>query len=117
MTYREARAQFTKNVAKLIQYAEDQGYEMGIKYCYRCEDCPVGILLSSHKLALAVDMDLWRNGKYLRSTKAHHIFGQYWKALHPLARWGGDFKPRIVNGKKKSRKDGNHYSFLYWGRS
>ena len=32
--------------------------------------------------------------------------GSYWKALHPLCRWGGDFESR----------DLNHFSVTAWGR-
>ena len=33
--------------------------------------------------------------------------GAYWKDLHPLCRWGGDFKSR----------DLNHFSVTAWGRA
>lgn len=33
--------------------------------------------------------------------------GIYWKSLHPLARWGGDFKS----------KDYNHFSLFHAGKS
>ena len=32
--------------------------------------------------------------------------GNYWKSLHPLCRWGGDFETR----------DLNHFSITAWGR-
>ncbi len=54
---------------------------------------------SLHKLRLAVDINLFLNGRYLTETKDHKEFGDYWKALHANNVWGGDFK----------RKDGNHY--------
>ena len=106
MTYRQARVLFTRSVAKLIEYADSQGDEMAMAYVKRCKDCPVGID-GAHQQCLAVDMDLYRNGKYLTSTKAHEKYGEFWKGLHPDMRWGGDFK----------RKDGNHFSLRFWGKS
>ena len=56
---------------------------------------------SFHYRRLAADLNLFINGKYQTTTKAHEKLGTYWKSLHPMCTWGGDFK----------RKDGNHYSF------
>ena len=58
---------------------------------------------SLHKLRLAIDLNLFKDGQYLSSTEAHRIFGEYWESLHPLCRWGGRFE------------DGNHYSITYQG--
>lgn len=58
---------------------------------------------SGHKLRLAVDLNLFRDSKFLDSTEAHRELGEWWEKQHPLARWGGRFN------------DGNHYSFEYQG--
>lgn len=65
-----------------------------------------GVVNSVHSVGLAVDLNLFRDGIYLSSSEDHAKLGAYWKTLHPLARWGGDFRPR---------PDGNHYSFEYNG--
>lgn len=65
-----------------------------------------GIINSVHQLGLAVDINLFKDGVYLTSSEDHRPFGEWWKAQHPLARWGGDFRPK---------PDGNHYSFEYNG--
>ena len=66
---------------------------------------------SCHKLRLAIDLNLFmmEDGAmtFCRKSSDHLVFGTYWKTLHPLARWGGDFR----------RPDGNHYSFTQWGVS
>lgn len=62
-----------------------------------------GIVNSVHSVGLAVDLNLFKDGVYLTATEDHAVLGAFWKGLHPLARWGGDFK------------DGNHYSFEYNG--
>lgn len=57
---------------------------------------------SLHYLKLAVDINLFFDGKYLSKTSDHEKFGIYWESLG--GSWGGRFK------------DGNHYSFSYKGR-
>lgn len=60
---------------------------------------------SVHKIRLAVDLNLFVDGKYITdgNHEAYKELGEYWKSLHKLARWGGDFN------------DANHFSFEYWG--
>jgi len=65
---------------------------------------------SVHKLRLAIDLNLFRvhpdnSTMFMRTSKDHEPFGEYWQTLHKDARWGGTFK----------RPDGNHYSFSHWG--
>ena len=62
---------------------------------------------SVHKQRLAIDLNLFKGGVYQTSTEAHKPLGEYWKSLHPLCRWGGDF----------STPDGNHYSMAHEGRA
>lgn len=67
---------------------------------------------SVHPLKIAIDLNLFLDGKWLVKSEDHKPFGDFWKALHPLCRWGGDFKDDI--GKPKP--DGNHYSLEHAGR-
>ena len=70
----------------------------------RCEDCPVGHKDSNHKRKLAIDIDLFLDGRYyLTETGDHRKLGEFWESLHPLCRWGGRFG------------DGNHYSIEHGG--
>ena len=55
---------------------------------------------SCHKLKLAIDLNLFKNGEYLSATSDHQELGLWWEQQHPLCRWGGRFK----------NPDGNHYS-------
>lgn len=63
---------------------------------------------SLHYDGLAVDIDLFKNGKYLDKTEDHREFGEYWETLDKDCFWGGD-------GLKKDglKWDGNHYSVTY----
>lgn len=58
---------------------------------------------SCHKLKLAIDLNLMKDGKLVTSTKGHQKLGEWWEKQHELCRWGGRFN------------DGNHYSLTHWG--
>ena len=56
---------------------------------------------SLHYIRLAIDLNLFEAGKYLRSSKDHAVLGLYWESLG--GSWGGRFG------------DGNHYSLEHKG--
>tara|TARA_R110002020_G_C16038646_1_gene753523 strand:+ start:368 stop:709 length:342 start_codon:yes stop_codon:yes gene_type:complete len=58
---------------------------------------------SCHKLKLAIDLNLFKDGKFLQQTSDHLELGTWWEDQHDLCRWGGRFN------------DGNHYSLTHWG--
>jgi len=101
MTLREKQSKFVLNVTKLITYIYTCGYEVtfGEAYAIPCLKCGwFGHLLSGkHPKRLAIDLNLFKDGKYLSETEDHKKFGEYWKELGGI--WGGDFENR----------DGNHY--------
>ena len=55
---------------------------------------------SLHKLGCATDLALFRDGEYLIRSECYAPLGEYWKALNPLNKWGGE----------PGRNDGNHFS-------
>ena len=55
---------------------------------------------SYHYIGLAKDINLFKNGKYLRKGMDHLELGEIWESMGGT--WGGRFR----------KKDGNHYS---WG--
>jgi hypothetical protein len=65
-----------------------------------------GISKSLHLKCLAVDLALFIDRVYQTESHAYAALGEKWKSLHPLCRWGGDFK---------SRPDGNHFSIEHEG--
>lgn len=66
-----------------------------------------GARMSLHTERLAIDLNLFRHGIYLSDALSHRPLGEFWKRLHPLARWGGDF----------GSGDANHYSIEWAGRA
>jgi len=114
MTLREARCLFSINVARLLLFAKDRGYECALGEVVRDpivakanEKAGKGIANSLHLVGLAVDIHLYRESLYLAHTADHAELGVFWKSLDSGNRWGGDFK----------RADGNHYSYSWEGRA
>lgn len=114
MKLREKQSLFAKLLPRLIDYAYSLGYELTLGEAWRSEeqakwyaDRKKGTMNSLHIIRLAIDLNLFKSGVFLDSSEAHRQLGEYWKSLHPLCRWGGDFKPK---------PDGNHYSLEHEGR-
>ena len=101
MTRREKRCLFTRNLAKLIEFIFQQGYEAAID-----RDGLKHMKNSLHYDGLAKDIILYKDGNYLVVSSEYHFAGEYWKSLHALNRWGGDFPG-----------DGNHFSMEDGGRA
>lgn len=111
MTLRQKQSFFVGLVADLIREAHRQGFELTFGEAYRSPEeaarlatLGAGIRNSLHTVRLAIDLNLFRDGRYLSSTEAHRPLGIWWEAQHPLCRWGGHFR------------DGNHYALEHEGR-
>lgn len=108
-TLGQKQRRFTKMVAKLIFFAYANGYELTFGDAYRDPrlhgDMGVkkgyGHSKSNHKIRLAVDFNLFKDGKYLTSSEDHKHLGEYWEGIGGT--WGGRFN------------DGNHYSLEHNG--
>ena len=102
----DAQQLFVLNIARLIIWAYDRGYKLTFGESY--DDDGVGHMKNSnHYIRLAQDFNLFKDNKYMTDSESHRELGEYWKSLHPLNAWGGDFKST----------DGNHYSVLWKGRT
>ncbi len=101
MTLREKQSHFACMVADLIQHAEKLGFDVTLGEAYRMPSAKHGHPRSLHCKRLAVDLNLFIEGKYQRSTKAHEPLGIYWESIG--GSWGGRFN------------DGNHYSLAHGG--
>ena len=103
---------FALKIAEHIRWLYQRGYEVTLGDAFRDPrvhgkygedlDAPYGEVKSFHKKKLAVDLNLFKDGKYLTSTEAHRESGERWEKVGGT--WGGRF----------AKKDGNHYS---WGES
>ena len=108
MTLREQQSKFAKMAAELILKAYELGYEVTLGDAFRDPrlhgDLGVkkgyGAANSFHKKRLAIDLNLFKDGKFLSSTEDHRILGEWWESKGGT--WGGRWAG--------SRSDGNHYS-------
>lgn len=101
LTLRQRQELFALLSTKLIRKAFKLGFTVTLGEAWRHPSATHGHSRSLHKSRLALDLNLFRNGKYLRLTKDHRPLGEWWERLHPLCCWGGWFN------------DGNHYSITY----
>ena len=93
MTLRQKQSKFAKMVPLLILFAYEKGYEVTFGDTWAKTGHRRG---SFHYKRLAVDLNLFKNGNYLRSTVAHEPLGLFWESIGGT--WGGRWE------------DGNHYS-------
>lgn len=101
---RQKKSRFLRLTLKLMSHALELGYELTYGHAKRCDTCLVGRWNSLHKDALALDLNLFKDGRYLTETEDHRPLGEYWESLDPDCSWGGHFN------------DGNHYSLKHGGR-
>ena len=109
MTLSEKQQDFCLKISYLIQWAWENGYRLTFGDAFRDprvhgslgEKKAYGNARSCHKLRLAVDFNLFKDGQYLTSTEDYRPLGEYWESLG--GSWGGRFQ------------DGNHFSLEHQG--
>ena len=96
MRLREKQSKFVLMVAQLIFFALSEGYELsyGDTWAKKGEGRPHS-KSSKHYNRLAIDLNLYKDGKWLKKTEDHKMLGEFWVSLGGT--WGGDWD------------DGNHY--------
>ena len=114
MTLREKQSIFVNLIAELIFHAQSLGYALTFGEALRSPEEAMrlsklnkGIKNSLHISKLAIDLNLFRNGKYLTKSEDHKQLGEWWEKqsfADIKCIWGGRFG------------DGNHYSIEHQGR-
>lgn len=114
MTLREKQSLFVMLICELIDHAHAVGYEVTFGECYRSKEEAIrlanagkGIINSLHCSRLAIDLNLFLDGKYLKKSEEYAEVGLYWESMSfddIECVWGGRFN------------DGNHFSIAYGGR-
>lgn len=108
-TMGQKQRRFTRMLAELINFAYANGYELTVGDAYRDPRLHgemgvkrgYGHASSNHKQRLAMDFNLFKDGKFLQNTEDHRPLGEYWESIG--GSWGGRFN------------DGNHYSIEHNG--
>lgn len=109
MTLFQKQVKFVKMLPLLLNKAFELGYDVTLGDAYR--DPRVfgamgvrqgyGESRSNHKQRLAIDLNLFKDGKFLQTTEDHRPLGEWWESIGGC--WGGRFN------------DGNHYSLEHEG--
>ena len=97
---------FAQQLPCLLDYIHSLGYDVRLGDSFRDrrvhgefgKKMGYGHKNSCHKLKLAQDINLMKNGVLLKQTSDHALIGAWWEEQHEDNRWGGRFN------------DGNHYS-------
>ena len=106
MTLRQKQSKFASMVSALIEHIELCGYQVTLGDAARM-DGKGHCKNSCHYIRLAIDLNLFKDGKYLTNTKDYQFAGDWWCKQASECRWGGNFKA----------KDGCHFSFYHNGRA
>jgi hypothetical protein len=115
MTLREARCTFSRALAELVLRAGDLGFEIAFDEVTDrvTEKDPTTDHMkgSLHEIGLAADLLLYKDGKYLVDTADYTSLGVLWEEMGKQRNlaftWGGRF----------TKKDGNHFSLTWQGKS
>lgn len=106
---------FARLLPRLLDYAYEHGYSVTLGELWRPEWVAkanskpggvVGIANSLHCERLAVDLNLFKDGRFLMTNEDHRKLGEFWESLSTedyKCVWGGRFG------------DGNHYSIEHGG--
>lgn len=99
----EKQGQFAVMISLLVLHAKQLGYVLTYGDAYRPPQADWGHPNSLHKMRLAVDFNLFIDGKYQTNSVAYLPLGVYWESI------GGSWGGRFEDG------DGNHFSLAHGG--
>src|SRR5882672_5406600 len=105
--------EFAQSAAKLIQKAVELGYTVTLGEAWRSPqqaqwdaDHGTGISHSLHASRLAIDLNFFKGGVYIKDGSLLADVGAWWKSLGPAYRWGGDFAHLVDGGHFSLSPDG-----------
>lgn len=100
MSLGSKQRRFTYMVAQLILTAYDMGYELTFGDAYRDPRTTYGHPESLHRKRLAVDLNIFKDGVYLKDGTGHDELHDWWDTM---------------GGAERIAADLNHYSLAYGG--
>ena len=112
MSLIQKQGTFSNNVGLLLMYAHSVGYTVTLGEAWRTPEQAAlnakngtGISNSLHTKRLAIDLNLFHGDKWLNNREDYVLLAKFWKSLHPLNRWGGDW----------TKPDSPHFSMEHEG--
>jgi len=108
MSLGNEQRKFSLMVAKLITHAYEIGYEITLGDAFRDprlhgkmgEKKAYGHTHSCHKVKLAIDLNLFKDGRYITDSTGHDELHDYWDS---------------IGGGRRIKHDANHYSIEWQG--
>ena len=91
---------FAGMVALLILYAQSLGYQITFGDAFRDPRVSYGHPKSTHRVRLAVDLNLFKDDVYLASDEDHAPLHDFWDS---------------IGGSERIKRDANHYSLEHQG--
>jgi len=95
----EKQARFSQMLGQLLTHAGSLGYQITVGDAYARDNHS---RWSLHYCRLAIDLNLFKDGVYLKDTESHKVLGVFWESMG--GSWGGRWQ------------DGNHYEMVYRGK-
>lgn len=115
MTLLEKQNLFAAQVALLIKQGQSMGYTITLGEAWRSDETAAldsqegkGISHSLHRVRLAIDLNLFKDGTLLIQSQDYQPLGEWWESqsLNEITCiWGGRFQ----------KPDGDHFSFEHEG--
>ena len=102
MTLSQKQQAFTRAIVDLISYGHSLGYGFTLGDAFRADTCTHGHKNSTHRVRLALDLNLFIDGVYI--TDGNH---EAWYLLHDY--WD------LIGGSQRISEDMNHFSFSHNG--
>lgn len=103
MTLREKQTEFMWDLIKLLTYIKNCGYDVtGGELLRTCEMQEIYLKTgkskvkhSRHQDKLAIDLNIFINGKLVYVKKELQHIGDFWEGLNSKNKWGGNYKSFI----------------------
>lgn len=100
MTPGEHQEAFSKNVSLLFHFLHVNGFDIRIGEAQRTkaqqeiyvQEGKSMTKNSMHLKKCAIDLHIFKNGKWIQDKKKLQEIGDFWESLDTLNRWGGNWK-------------------------
>ena len=108
---------FVYDVSVLIEWVYNEGYELSLGEAWRpketqavyLEQGKTKTMHSKHQERLAIDFNLFIDGKYTDNPEDYRLLGEYWESLREGNVWGGRFGVEKENYDIEVGWDSGHF--------